>query len=192
MGVGLGQPRLALDDPHPAGRASATAAAHRDMRDAGDAARLQHGVAARHRDVAAFRVGDTHEPVPSAPLPRRPGSEHEPERSGEAEQKRLMQVLGRDRTRRRAGHGRGDVGEIHDFATRLREAEQSQDGDQQRKPVEQPGPASKPPSAAEREPEAEAAVRPGDDERHSLPRTGDGIADPERVDLIGEGRRHPR
>ena len=50
------QMRGALADPHPAGRAAPAAAAHRCMRDADRAARLEHAHAGRDRDLDPARI----------------------------------------------------------------------------------------------------------------------------------------
>ena len=55
--------------PHPnaASRAAATAAAHRGMRDASQAARLEHAGAGRYLDNPTVRITDAHETVATLP-----------------------------------------------------------------------------------------------------------------------------
>src|SRR5439155_1524825 len=70
----------AADDTHAAGGAAATAAADRGVGDAGDATRLEHAEADRHRDDASGRVEDADRAAPLPECADTPRREHGPQR----------------------------------------------------------------------------------------------------------------
>ena len=147
------------------------------MRDAGGAARLQNAVTARHRD-GAVGIGNLHlaahrheagdqRRADAAPEDAEDGKADGVQRFGIAARRLEPHVGGR---RQRAGAGG--------------EAEQRQKRHQQGEGIEKQRIARIPVAGAYPEPETEAAMEPGEQQRHRLPGREGGIGPHLRQDIV--------
>ncbi len=182
--------------PDAAGRAAATAAAYRGMRDAGDPARLEHPGAGSDFDEATIRVTDPHDAVPSPPdaagdSRQQHRRDHAGEKPAEDVGDRFEDALGL--CRRQSHPRKGLSGPIRigregdDLPAGFDRTEQRQDRDEHREDEGRrlqpcvPGPDPEP------KVQTDHRVRPGDHQGQQLQHAMFGQADeidPQEIDVV--------
>jgi hypothetical protein len=169
---------IAGEDANPAGRAAPAPAADRGMRDVADAARLQNRAAGLDADDAPVRIGDANGAVPDRPVAdvaagqhadhdRRINDQRDLEPEIELRAGFVPRQVATDRHRMKPT---GLFGQHQHLARRLREAEQSEHRNEQRRGIECAPRLRIPRFQPQPEGDADAAMNPGDQHRRRLHR----------------------